>query len=453
MKTTEYLNLKKPDQADFYNADDFNTNMDAVDKLAPKITHYAVCKTEAAAKTKTVACGDYHLVKGAEITVRFDIANTAADPLLDVNGTGAREIYYRGETIAPQHLSEGRTFQFVYNGEHYDLIGDIGSGTVAQYESIDNTFYKLLFSFYNGDITSSVSKNSGLAYNPSTGVLKVASDVTTGSTSLSSLASRFPVSVANGGTGATTAAAARSNLGVTPANIGALATTGGGLTGDLTIPYGKGLYWGGGPRITSSVNQQLYLGASNESDYQLFLGVRDNTWALAPGANSAVRLGSENYRWEQLYARVATISTSDRNEKNTIGALDAELWHDFILGLKPVSYKLNSGTSDRRHHGIIAQDVESLMESLGIASKDFAGFIRYEKTEQVETGVNENGEPTYKDNPLLDADGNPVFGYGLRYEEFIAPMISTIQSQQQEIYSLRSELTEIMARLVALEGK
>jgi len=41
----------------------------------------------------------------------------------------------------------------------------------------------------------------------------------------------------------------------------------------------------------------------------------------------------------------------------------------------------------------------------------------------------------------------------LRYEEFIAPMISTIQSQQQEIYSLRSELTEIMARLVALEGK
>ena len=31
MKTTEYLNLKKPDQVDYYNVDDFNGNMDAVD--------------------------------------------------------------------------------------------------------------------------------------------------------------------------------------------------------------------------------------------------------------------------------------------------------------------------------------------------------------------------------------------------------------------------------------
>jgi len=37
MKTTEYLNLKKPDQVDFYNVDDFNGNMDIVDKLALKV--------------------------------------------------------------------------------------------------------------------------------------------------------------------------------------------------------------------------------------------------------------------------------------------------------------------------------------------------------------------------------------------------------------------------------
>jgi len=37
MKTTEYLNLKKPDQVDYYNVDDFNGNMDIVDKLALKV--------------------------------------------------------------------------------------------------------------------------------------------------------------------------------------------------------------------------------------------------------------------------------------------------------------------------------------------------------------------------------------------------------------------------------
>ena len=31
MTETDYLKLKKPDQADFYNVDDFNANADIVD--------------------------------------------------------------------------------------------------------------------------------------------------------------------------------------------------------------------------------------------------------------------------------------------------------------------------------------------------------------------------------------------------------------------------------------
>ena len=259
------------------------------------------------------------------------------------------------------------------------------------------------------------------------------------------------VPIANGGTGATTVAAARSNLGVTPANIGALPLTGGTLTGNLSMGT-KWVSFNAG-HISSNANQALYFAASGESAYEVFLGVRNSLWTFCPATNSNVNLGTGSYRWNQLFATTSTISTSDRTEKNSIETLDTDLWKKFIMGLNTVSYKLNNGTSDRRHNGMIAQDVEVLMESLRITSKDFAGFIKYEKTEQVETGVNKNGEPTYKDNPLLDANGNQIYGYGLRYEEFIAPMISTIQSQQQEIYSLRSELTEIMARLVALEGK
>ena len=94
--------------------------------------------------------------------------------------------------------------------------------------------------------------------------------------------------------------------------------------------------------------------------------------------------------------------------------------------IMPCSYKLVENTSDRTHNGMVAQDVEELLTSLGIDSKDFAAFIKYEKKEK-------------------DSDGNTVYGYGLRYEEFIAPLIKFVQYQQNKIEDLEG-------RIGALEG-
>ena len=89
------------------------------------ITHYGTCSTAAATAAKVVACTGFTLATGATIKVKFTVTNTAANPTLNVNNTGAKPIYYRGAAITAGYLAQNRTYEFVYNGTQYDLVGDI----------------------------------------------------------------------------------------------------------------------------------------------------------------------------------------------------------------------------------------------------------------------------------------------------------------------------------------
>ena len=91
------------------------------------IVNYGTCSTAAATVAKTVACDNFTLTTGAEITVKFTVTNTAASPTLNVNGTGAKAIYYRGSTISAGYLAANRTYTFRYNGTQYELVGDINT--------------------------------------------------------------------------------------------------------------------------------------------------------------------------------------------------------------------------------------------------------------------------------------------------------------------------------------
>lgn len=95
-------------------------------------TPYATCDTVAAeaAKVATTTPGsNFSLETGARITVKFTVTNTAANPTLNVNSTGAKAIYYRGSAISAGYLAANRTYEFVYNGTQYDFIGDIDTDT------------------------------------------------------------------------------------------------------------------------------------------------------------------------------------------------------------------------------------------------------------------------------------------------------------------------------------
>jgi hypothetical protein len=97
--------------------------------LIKDLPHLATCSTAAAIAAKTVVFPDFSLVEGAEITVTFTVTNTAANPTLNVNGTGAKPVYYRNAAISAGYLAANRTYRFVYNGTQYRLIGDIDTNT------------------------------------------------------------------------------------------------------------------------------------------------------------------------------------------------------------------------------------------------------------------------------------------------------------------------------------
>ena len=95
-------------------------------------TPYATCSTEAATAAKvavTTPGSNFSLETGARITVKFTVTNTAANPTLNVNSTGAKAIYYRGSAISAGYLAKDRTYEFVYNGTQYECIGDIDTNT------------------------------------------------------------------------------------------------------------------------------------------------------------------------------------------------------------------------------------------------------------------------------------------------------------------------------------
>ena len=93
------------------------------------VTHYATCSTAAATAAKVVSLAGFTLVTGAKVTVRFAVTNTAANPTLNVNKTGAKAIQYRNAAITAGALAANRTYEFVYDGSSWELVGDLDTNT------------------------------------------------------------------------------------------------------------------------------------------------------------------------------------------------------------------------------------------------------------------------------------------------------------------------------------
>lgn len=181
---------------------------------------------------------------------------------------------------------------------------------------------------------------------------------------------------------------------------------------------------GGGYRWALSNGDGTYLTSSN----------------FRPNSDGVLDLGNTSYRWKQLIAATTTINTSDRKVKENISEINKA--KEFILGLEPVSYTRKDGDNGRIHMGFIAQDVAALAKDIKM------GDMAVYQAARIETVINENGEEERIAHYYTDDTPDDELVWGLGYEEFIAPMVATIQNQQKEI----DELKNLVNTLINQQG-
>lgn len=206
------------------------------------------------------------------------------------------------------------------------------------------------------------------------------------------------------------------------------------LTQDLRV-YGnlfaiKGLNVGGdgNPQIAN-----FYCNNPN-SDTQAATNVRiynNETFKTFYSQTEVSLMGSmiAKYSITAMGGFIGTIaSNSDRNVKKDIKALEIERTADFIYSLIPSEFRMKDGTSNRLHHGFIAQEVKEKM-----GNSDWGVFI--------DKKVNDDNYEIQ----VSDEDGNTTkeltARYALRYDELIADLVATVQSQNMRIKKLEKQLS------------
>jgi len=252
---------------------------------------------------------------------------------------------------------------------------------------------------------------------------------------------------------------------------------------DKTWIYGKAFTnfgWPGVGLATKTINSVVTTGGS-----------------ITPDTDAVYNLGKSSYRWDDIYATNSTIQTSDVRKKDEIA--DCDLGLDFINQLRPVHYKwkdyrveaenkvrnvekqktekktIVKAVEDiqaidgkhvkvmketeeeieepifekvniydeenniigeheipvmetvevedivqkevdkkykRKHYGLISQEVKEVMDMQGKESIEFAGYVYDEESDL----------------------------YGLRYQEFIAPMIKAIQELNKQNIDLQARI-------------
>jgi hypothetical protein len=144
---------------------------------------------------------------------------------------------------------------------------------------------------------------------------------------------------------------------------------------------------------------------------------------VLPNVDNTGTVGAAGRRWQAIYAQNGTIQTSDRRMKTDIR--DSELGLEFLLGLRPVSYRWKDSTdrSEGAHYGVIAQELEEVL-----AGRSFGGLVYDRETDR----------------------------YSVIYTEFISPLIQGVQElydliiglsigHDREIASLKAENARLKA--------
>ena len=143
-------------------------------------------------------------------------------------------------------------------------------------------------------------------------------------------------------------------------------------------------------------------------------------------------IGSTGFRWNwgyfnNLYSTNA-VSTSDAKKKDVVKEITYTDSNDFIKSLTPYEYTFKDSDSKRVHMGFLAQDVDKKIKDLNMGNMAICEA----------TWIKDNKELYYsEDAPEEELE------WGLKYNEFIAPMIKTLQYLLKENEEKTKKIEEL----------
>ena len=162
---------------------------------------------------------------------------------------------------------------------------------------------------------------------------------------------------------------------------------------------------------------------------------------IYPTVDNNRTCGKSGNRWSAVWAANGTIQTSDQREKKDIK--DSELGLSFINSLRPVSYKWINGKNEiekivfrDKNGNEVDKDSEGALPAEIITKsipgeRTHFGLLSQEVKASLPNGVDFGGW-------ILTDTSNPDSSQGLRYDQFISPLIKAIQ--------------ELTARIAVLEA-
>ena len=171
--------------------------------------------------------------------------------------------------------------------------------------------------------------------------------------------------------------------------------------------------------INSTTGSDMYIASGTTSSAGFGLRFIDyiTTEAALPcrgdgsTADNAMDLGNSGSRFDDIYATNGTIQTSDKNEKQDIQALTeaeqrvATACKGLIRRFRWQDAVEEKGNDARYHFGVIAQDLQDAFEAEGLDAGDYGMFIS---------------------STWTDDDGNEQTRLGVRYNELLAFIITTL---------------------------
>ncbi|MBL7745478.1 MAG: tail fiber domain-containing protein [Chitinophagaceae bacterium] len=159
--------------------------------------------------------------------------------------------------------------------------------------------------------------------------------------------------------------------------------------------------------------------------------------------NSTVRIGNSASWSIGGYASWTNFSDGryKKNIKEDVKGLE------FILKLRPVTYNLDLTNASKKAKENAGQEWDAMMK-LAIAEKEnviYTGFVAQE--------VEQAGKETGFDFSGVDKPRNEYGFYGLRYAEFVVPLVKAVQEQQVIIERQQKQINELLKRLEIVEKK